>query len=190
MRNTSFITLGVCLLLTACAPKKVDEAVVETDEMAVVDETPADVVDTGDANTEASTDATAAENGAASSASAALSATPANTNTYVDTKGRTVYTFAEVAPSFVGGEKEMNTYLRKTLKYPDTEAEGTVFVSFVVDEKGGVGETKVERGAEDQKLRDEAVRVVSGMPRWTAGKQGGKAVPVKFTLPVTFKRTV
>ena len=39
----------------------------------------------------------------------------------------------------------------------------------------------------DQSLRDEAVRVVTSMPKWIAGRQNGKAVDVNFSLPVTFQ---
>ena len=36
-------------------------------------------------------------------------------------------------------------------------------------------------------LDKEAVRVVSGMPKWKPGRQSGKNVRVFFTLPVVFK---
>lgn len=61
-----------------------------------------------------------------------------------------------------------------------------------IDEVVVVAYRTVEKDAElpDEKyiqlLKDEAVRVVSGSPDWTPGKQGGKAVKVMFTFPITF----
>lgn len=187
MKKIHFTTLLLCVSLAACGPKQSDESTSDatTEESAVVEE---EVAPDDDAAAESAP--APAESTPAPAGGAAASSTAANTNTYTDSKGRTVYTFAEKAPSFAGGESEMNKWLRKNLKYPATDAEGTVFVSFVVGEDGAVSDTKVESGAEDQKLRDEAVRVVSNMPGWTPGQQGGKTVPVKFTLPVTFKKQV
>ena len=44
----------------------------------------------------------------------------------------------------------------------------------------------VARGV-DPYLDKEAVRVVQSMPKWIPGKQNGKAVRVKFTVPVMFR---
>ncbi|MEJ7645665.1 MAG: energy transducer TonB [Chryseolinea sp.] len=112
--------------------------------------------------------------------------------TYKDAKGRVVYNKAEVDPSFTGGNSAMEDYLRENLKYPDTAREqgieGTVFVEFVIDESGKVGEVVVADivGADDQSLKDESVRVVSMMPKWIAGKQHGKNVAVNYSIPITF----
>ena len=89
--------------------------------------------------------------------------------TYTDSKGRVVYNKAEVDPSFTGGKDAMGDYLRENLKYPEQAREqgieGTVFVEFVIDEKGKVGEVVVADivGDDDQSLKDESVRVVSMM---------------------------
>ena len=39
----------------------------------------------------------------------------------------------------------------------------------------------------DPYLDKEALRVIKTMPKWKPGKQRGKAVRVKYTVPVTFK---
>lgn len=187
MKKIHFTAFMLCIFLAACGPKKSDETA--TDTATEESATAGDATATDDAVTTEESTPAPAEATPAPSGDAAASASTANKNTYTDAKGRTVYTFAEKAPSFEGGESEMNKWLRKNLKYPATDAEGTVFVSFVVGEDGAVSDAKVESGAEDQMLRDEATRVVSKMPKWASGQQGGKSVPVKFTLPVTFKKT-
>jgi len=178
----------LCLLLAACGPKKSDEPAADASA-----EDSTSISDEENAIPDAATDSLAAvnEDKAASPApvaAAAAAKAAADKNTYKDSKGRTVYTFAESPPTYAGGESEMNKYLKKNLKYPATDAEGTVFVSFVVGEDGMVTDSKVESGVEDKQLRDEALRAVNSMPKWVPGKVKGKTVPVKFTLPVTFKK--
>ena len=113
---------------------------------------------------------------------------------YTDRNGKFVYYKAEVNPAFPGGEKALNEYLRDNLAYPkeaeEQEIEGTVFVDFVVLADGSVKEVEVlndPADAIDQRLIDEAVRVVSNMPNWTPGQQRGTPVDVTFSLPITFQ---
>ena len=64
--------------------------------------------------------------------------------------------------------------------------QGRVVVVFVVDEKGNLSDVKVARSVEPS-LDAEAVRIVKSMPRWNPGIEKGKAVKVRYTLPVTFR---
>ncbi len=113
---------------------------------------------------------------------------------YTDAQGNVVFNKAEVDPSFVGGDKAMMKYLNDNIVFPkDAEEkglEGTVFVDFVIAANGSVREVTVTDAVGedvDQSFRDEAVRVVTSMPKWTAGRQNGKEVDVNFSLPITFK---
>jgi protein TonB len=66
--------------------------------------------------------------------------------------------------------------------------EGKVFIKFVIDKEGIINQVAVLRGISDCNLLEkEALRVVRSMPKWTPGKQNGKAVNVYFTLPISFK---
>lgn len=98
--------------------------------------------------------------------------------------------FAEVMPSFPGGVDEMRDYLTRNLHYPENAmrmgVEGKVMISFVVNTNGEITEIRVHRSM-GFGCDDEAVRVVSGMPRWTPGKQNGKLIPVQLLLPIHFK---
>lgn len=114
--------------------------------------------------------------------------------TYKDANGKTVYYKADVDPSYSGGEDELRKYLKDNIKYPEAAlkngTEGTVFVDFVVDEKGRVREvvaTDAVGEDVDLSLKEESVRVVAAMPGWKAGKQNGKAVDVSFSIPITFE---
>ena len=57
---------------------------------------------------------------------------------------------------------------------------------FVVERDGTISDVHIARGV-DPYLDKEAVRVVQSMPKWIPGKQNGKAVRVKFTVPVMFR---
>lgn len=95
----------------------------------------------------------------------------------------------DVMPVFPGGEKAMFAYLGKETKYPqealDQGIMGKVFVQFTVEQDGRVDSVVVKRGAHPA-LDAEAVRVVSSMPNWSPGRQRGKAVRTRYTLPISF----
>ena len=100
-----------------------------------------------------------------------------------------IFTVVENEPEFPGGMEALYKYLAQNIKYPqlarDNNITGKVYVTFVVERDGSIANPRV--------LRDigggcgaEAIRVVKSMPKWTPGKQRGKAVRVQFNLPVNF----
>ena len=114
--------------------------------------------------------------------------------TYKDATGKLVYNKSEVAPVFAGGMDEMRKYLKDNLKYPeaakDKGYEGTVFVDFVIDEKGRTREvvaTDVVGEEVDMSFKEESIRVVAAMPLWKPGMQHGKPVDTFFSIPITFE---
>jgi protein TonB len=123
--------------------------------------------------------------------SATGSSTSSNT-TGSDTSPAVVgpYVVVEKMPEFTGGADALMKYLRSHLRYPSAalaaQAEGRVFVSFVVQADGTIADISILKGL-GYGLDEEAQRVVSQMPTWTPGKQSNHAVPVKFTLPITFR---
>lgn len=92
-------------------------------------------------------------------------------------------------PEFPGGMESMITFLSENLTYPEDAksegVEGTVYVSFVVDESGKPTQIKTLNSLH-QSLDEEAVRVVSQMPDWEAGEANGKKVPVEMKLPIKY----
>lgn len=103
-----------------------------------------------------------------------------------------VYEVVEKMPEFPGGGAELMKYLSSNIKYP-VEAhkagiQGRVVVSFVVNKDGTVKDAKIVRSV-DKSIDAEALRVISAMPKWQPGYQDGKAVSVRYTVPVTFRLT-
>ena len=101
-----------------------------------------------------------------------------------------VFTVVEEMPQYPGGMMECMKFLSKNIRYPaesqKAKIEGRVIVQYVVKEDGKVSDVKVVRSVSPD-LDAEAIRVVSMMPEWIPGKQRGKAVAVKYTMPIMFR---
>lgn len=100
-----------------------------------------------------------------------------------------IFTVVESMPEFPGGQVKMLEYIARNIKYPpmarESGIQGRVFVNFVVEPSGAVSNVKIIRGIGGG-CDEEAIRVVESMPKWTPGRQRGKAVRVSFNLPVRF----
>ena len=101
-----------------------------------------------------------------------------------------VYDIVEEMPSFPGGSEALFNYLSKSITYPkeceDVCVQGRVIITFIVEKDGSISDAKVVKSIY-QPLDEEALRVVKGMPRWIPGKQNGKNLRVKYTIPVSFR---
>ena len=95
----------------------------------------------------------------------------------------------ETTPSFNGGENAIIEFFNKNINYPKEAIEegiqGTVFVSFIVDETGKVTNVKVLRGIGGG-CDEEAVRVVNMFPNWNPGKKNGEFISSEMIIPVKF----
>jgi protein TonB len=101
-----------------------------------------------------------------------------------------IFQVVEEMPEFPGGMGECMKFLGKNIKYPTISQEngvqGRVIVQFVVNSDGSIVDPQVVKPVNPY-LDKEALRVVSGMPKWKPGEQRGKKLRVRFTLPVTFR---
>lgn len=101
-----------------------------------------------------------------------------------------VFIMVEEKPEFPGGMAGLSAYVSQHLRYPNEASqkniEGHVFLSFIVEKDGTVSNVSVVRGI-GRGCDEEAVRVVSEMPTWKPGRQGGKPVRTQFHLPIRFK---
>ncbi len=102
-----------------------------------------------------------------------------------------IFLRAETMPSFQGGDlNAFRTWVQKRLKYPviahENNIQGRVVISFVVEKDGTLSQITA-LATPDKSLSEEAIRVISDSPKWTPGKQRGKSVRLKYTLPVDFR---
>jgi TonB family protein len=103
-----------------------------------------------------------------------------------------VYNRAETAPEFPGGQDALATWLNNHVEYTqqalDNNTDGTIQVSFVVDENGKVIHPKVISPKKlGSGLDEEALRAFDNMPSWKPGKVAGKKVKTRLEVPITFQ---
>ncbi len=100
-----------------------------------------------------------------------------------------IFLVVEDPAQFPGGEEARQRYLAENIRYPQIAREmgiqGTVFVTFVVEPDGSITNIDILRGIGGG-CDEEAVRVVRNMPRWEPGRQRGRAVRVRFNMPIRF----
>lgn len=98
----------------------------------------------------------------------------------------------ETFPQFPGGHIALFEYLSKNIKFPKSKEKEDVKVrvvtTFTVEKDGSITHAKIVR-SQGEAFDNEALRVINGMPKWIPGMQNGKAVSVKYTLPITFSTT-
>lgn len=101
------------------------------------------------------------------------------------------YTNTEVLPTYPGGQKALEDFFNNNLQYPqmasDNGSEGTVNISFLVDENGKISSPEVVSKKIGDGVEDEALRVFNRMPSWAPGQIKGKNVKTRFSLPVKFQ---
>lgn len=107
-----------------------------------------------------------------------------------DPEENRIHVVVERMPEFPGGEAAMNQFIARNIRYPviaqENGIQGRVVCQFVVNTDGKIVDVEVVRSIEES-LDREAVRVIKSMPPWTPGRQGGKNVRVKYTLPIRFR---
>jgi protein TonB len=101
-----------------------------------------------------------------------------------------IYIWAEEMPKFPGGDSELIKFFSQNLVYPEiakrAEVEGKVILSFIVDKNGNIIDVEVAKSI-GAGCDEEAMRVLSIMPRWIPGKQNGNPVLTRINIPVVFK---
>jgi protein TonB len=102
-----------------------------------------------------------------------------------------VYMNPQTMPEYPGGETALSQYMENTLDYPqhalDDNKEGTVRVSFVIDENGNVTAPVVVGNKLGDGLDEEAIDLIKKMPKWKPGTVKGKNVKTRLDLPINFQ---
>ena len=102
------------------------------------------------------------------------------------------YDYVDVQPQFPGGERGLTNFINKTREYPyhayKRGVQGRVLCCFIVGADGRVSNVQVIRGAGDESLDREAMRVIREMPRWKPGRVNHTKVAVRCVLPIAFRQ--
>ena len=98
-----------------------------------------------------------------------------------------IFEVVEQDPEFPGGLQSMMKFIKQNYKKPRKANElgisGRIFVQFVVDKSGTIKNVSIAKGI-GHGCDEEAVRVLKMMPKWVPGKQNGRAVSVKYMVPI------
>lgn len=100
------------------------------------------------------------------------------------------FVVVESQPEYPGGMGELMRFLQKNLRYPaaarQARVQGKVIVEFLVGTDGSISDIKVKHSVCPE-LDAEAMRVIGLMPKWRPGEQRGKAVSVRYEMPIEFR---
>ncbi|MBO4840014.1 MAG: M56 family metallopeptidase [Bacteroidaceae bacterium] len=101
-----------------------------------------------------------------------------------------VFVEYEENAQFPGGDEAMYKWIAEHIKYPEEckakGIQGRVHLTFVIEKDGSVTNVKALRSPDDR-LSQEAIRVVSAMPKWKPARYMNKAVSCNYRLPIAFK---
>ena len=124
----------------------------------------------------------------AKSQNSAIKAAIAKTDTKL-IENSDIYTIVDQMPNYPEGEKALSKYLSDKITYPrdalQEGIQGSILCSFIVGKDGRISNIEIVKGLSSS-LDDEAIRVLSLMPRWNAGINNGEKVNVKCLLPIDF----
>lgn len=171
---------GFAMVLTACnnSDESVNNSTTATGEKA------------GESNTINAASSTGSARKKAGKVST-VPMTSGNESAKIEKDQSGIYTRAEVAPSYAGGEAYLQDYILHNIEYPDeaidNNVEGVVRVQFAVDENGNVTNVSTLGNKLGYGLEEEAMKVVAAMPRWVPGEVKGKKVKVWRTLPINYQ---
>lgn len=100
-----------------------------------------------------------------------------------------VYTTVNKNPEFIGGFEALYKYLGQNIKYPEQaqkeKIQGRLFIKFIVEKDGSISSPIILKSL-GYGCDEEAIRVITQMPKWQAGSQNGKPARVYFTMPINF----
>lgn len=115
---------------------------------------------------------------------------PSSVMQKVTTGDDDVFDVVEVMPAFPGGQQALMEFIAKNLRYPlkahESSTQGRVIAQFIIEKDGSVSNLVVARPVSPE-LDAEAIRVLASMPKWTPGKQRGKEVRVRYSVPIVFR---
>ena len=101
-----------------------------------------------------------------------------------------IFTVVEESATPKGGMQAFYKYVGEKIKYPAQARrmgiEGRVFVEFVINKDGSLSDVRSIKGI-GAGCDEEAVRIIQSAPAWNPGKQRGKSVKQRYTLPIIFK---
>lgn len=102
-----------------------------------------------------------------------------------------VHLITDTKASFPGGKDSMILFITNELRYPlqaiKSKAEAKVVLNFIVDSAGVICCIKNNRSKDDYGFEEEAIRIISRMPKWIPAIKDNKPVNSYYQLPISFR---
>ena len=122
---------------------------------------------------------------------------PARSSDYKTPSGEDdIFDVVQNMPEFPGGMPGLMEFIRQNIRYPQaarqSRLEGRVIVQVIIDKDGSVIQPRILRSinpvpSADTAFCEEALRIVSIMPKWKPGNHHGGNLKVRFTFPIKFE---
>ena len=107
-----------------------------------------------------------------------------------ESKDDEVFIVVDKLPEFPGGAKAIMKFIIDNFVYPveleDDCILGRIITRFIVNKDGSLTDIHIVRSP-DPRLDEEAIRVISMMPKWEPGELKGEPVRVKFIIPIAIE---
>lgn len=119
-------------------------------------------------------------------------------NTAQTENDTTIYTVMQQQPIFVGGQEAMTKWLRKNLKIGDLKVVckssvlDKIFFLFVIEKDGNLSNKSIKMRLQTtsdecrKAVEKQLLAMLDSMPAWEAGRQDGKPVRVRYSIPTYY----
>ncbi len=104
-------------------------------------------------------------------------------------KEEEIFTAVEQQAEFPGGMGAFGKYLQKNLKWQGDEKERLptkIYVQFVVEKDGSTNNIEFLTKSTPKEIKDQFIKMIKNV-KWIPGKQGGKTVRSRFTIPMNLE---
>ena len=115
------------------------------------------------------------------------------TDVFTIEQGDTIFMTAEIPPQFPGGRAELMRFIIQNFRFPESYTDlspaGMIVCQFIVEKDGTITQVEVIRG-QSQQLNAQVIKLIESMPKWTPGRQDGRPVRMRYTLPIRIRFSV
>jgi protein TonB len=94
----------------------------------------------------------------------------------------------DVKPEFPEGLEKLNSFINENLQKAgfQLEMETKLYAVFVIEKDGSLSAIQILR-AGNLRIKEELIKILKSLPKWTPGKQNEKVVRVHYSLAIDSK---
>ena len=101
-----------------------------------------------------------------------------------------IFSYVDTVPEFIGGRDALIEFITTHMEFPKKATtkgikKGKVYLEFVVKADGEIVNIKVSKTS-DKIFNNEAIRLLTIMPKWKPGVLNGNNVNSRYEFPIKF----